>query len=60
MEHLASESRKIVESNEYKRKVEEQGAFAAFAAPHEFAARIEKDYDYWGNVIRSAGIKGEE
>ena len=60
VERLASEIRKIVESDEYKRKVEEQGAFAAFAAPVEFAARIEKDYDYWGNVIRSAGIKGEE
>lgn len=59
IERLATEIRAIVESDEYKRKVEDQGAFAAYAAPNDFAERIERDYQYWGNVIRTAGIKAE-
>ena len=60
VERLASEIRKIVESDDYKRKVEEQGAFAVYVGPDDFVARIAKDYEYWGNVIRSANIKAEE
>ena len=60
IERLASEIRKIVESEDYKRKVEEQGAFAIYVGPDQFPARIEKDYEYWRNVIRSANIKAEE
>ncbi len=59
IERLATEIRAIVESDEYKRKVEDQGAFAAYVAPNDFAERIERDYQYWGNVIRTAGIKAE-
>lgn len=60
VERLAGEIKKIVESAEYKRKVEEQGAFAVFMGPDELAAHVKKDLEHWGKVIRAAGIKGEE
>jgi tripartite-type tricarboxylate transporter receptor subunit TctC len=59
IERLAAEIRKIVEGEEYKRKMEEQGAFAVFKGPEEFAAYIDKDVEYWGKVIRTAGIKAD-
>jgi tripartite-type tricarboxylate transporter receptor subunit TctC len=60
VERLSSEIRKIVESEEFKRKVEEQGALAEYRAPNEFQALIDKELDYWGKVIKTAGIKAEE
>jgi tripartite-type tricarboxylate transporter receptor subunit TctC len=60
VERLSSEIRKIVEGEEFKRKVEEQGALAEYRAPNEFQALIDKELDYWGKVIKTAGIKAEE
>jgi tripartite-type tricarboxylate transporter receptor subunit TctC len=60
IERLASEIRKIVASEEYKQKAEEQGAFAVYMGPDELGAYAKKEIDYWGKVIRTAGIKGEE
>lgn len=60
IERLSNEIKKIVESEEFKRKVEEQGALAEYRAPKEFQALIDKELDYWGKVIKTAGIKAEE
>ncbi len=60
IERLTTEIRKVVESDEFKRKIEEQGGVAAFKGPDEFKALIDKEYDYWGKVIKTAGIKAEE
>jgi tripartite-type tricarboxylate transporter receptor subunit TctC len=49
-----------VASEEYKQKAEEQGAFAVYMGPDELGAYAKKEIDYWGKVIRTAGIKGEE
>lgn len=57
VDRLTSEIRAVAETDEYRRKVEEQGAFATYLGPAAFGARIEKDYEYWGNVIRTAGIR---
>src|SRR3712207_7302396 len=43
IERLTTEIRKVVESDEFKRKVEEQGGVAAFKGPDEFKALIDKD-----------------
>jgi tripartite-type tricarboxylate transporter receptor subunit TctC len=59
IERLAGEIRKIVEGAEYKRKAEEQGAFAAYMGPAELGAYVKKELEYWGNVIRTAGIKAD-
>jgi tripartite-type tricarboxylate transporter receptor subunit TctC len=60
IEKLSSEIRKIVESNEFKQKIEEQGGVAAYKSPTEFQALIDKELEYWGKVIKTAGIKAEE
>jgi tripartite-type tricarboxylate transporter receptor subunit TctC len=60
IEKLSTEIKKIVESDEFKKKVEDQGGLASFKNPAEFQALIDKEYEYWGKVIKSAGIKAEE
>jgi tripartite-type tricarboxylate transporter receptor subunit TctC len=60
IEKLSSEIKKIVESDEFKKKIEDQGGIAAYKNPAEFQALIDKEYDYWGQVIKTAGIKAEE
>ena len=60
IERLTTEIRKVVESDEFKRKVEEQGGVATFKGPDEFKALIDKEYDYWGKVIKTAGVKAED
>jgi tripartite-type tricarboxylate transporter receptor subunit TctC len=60
IERLTSEIRKILTSDEIKQNAEEQGSFAVYMGPDELAAFAKKELDHWGNVIRTAGIKGEE
>src|SRR4029077_16367147 len=60
IERLSPKTRKIVRRPEFTRKVEEQGGVAAFKNPAEFQALIDKEFDYWGKVIKTAGIKGED
>lgn len=60
IERLASEIRKIVEGDEFKRKVEEQGGLAVYRGPDDFKALIEREFEYWGQVIQTAGIKADE
>ena len=60
IDKLAAEIKKIVESDDFKQKIEEQGGLAAVMDPKEFQALIAKEFDYWGNVIKTAGITAEE
>ena len=60
IERLSSEIRKIVEGDEFRRKVEEQGGLAVYKGPDDFAVLIEREFDYWGNLIKTAGIKADE
>jgi tripartite-type tricarboxylate transporter receptor subunit TctC len=60
VEKLSAEIKKIVDSPEFKRKIEDQGGVAAYKNPAEFQALIDQEYEYWGKVIKSAGVKGEE
>lgn len=57
---LAAEIKTIVEGEDFKRKMEEQGGLAAYAGPDEFHALIGKEYEHWGQVIRAAGIKADQ
>ena len=60
IDRLAREVRAVVESEDYKRRIEEQGAFAVYKGPEELGAFAAKEIEYWGGVIRSAGVKAEE
>jgi tripartite-type tricarboxylate transporter receptor subunit TctC len=57
---LADEIRKIVQTDEFKRKVEEQGGFAEFKGPTDFEATIARELEEWGRVVRTAGVKVED
>jgi tripartite-type tricarboxylate transporter receptor subunit TctC len=56
---LAGEIRKIVESAEFRKRAEDQGAFAMYMDPAALGAHVQKELDYWGKVIKTAGITGE-
>jgi tripartite-type tricarboxylate transporter receptor subunit TctC len=60
VEKLTTEIKKVVESAEFKQKIEDQGGVAAYKDPAEFKTLIDKEYEYWGKVIKTAGIKAEE
>ena len=60
IEKLTTEIKKIVDSPEFKQKIEEQGGVAAYKNPADFQALIAKEYEYWGKVIKTAGVKAEE
>ena len=56
---LAAEAERIVQSPEFKAKVEQQGAYAAFMGPAELGAFTKRELDYWGPVLKGANIKVE-
>jgi tripartite-type tricarboxylate transporter receptor subunit TctC len=60
VERLSTEIRKIVEGEEFKRKLEEQGGIAAYKGPEDFKALIAKKHDHWGKVIKAAGVKAQQ
>jgi tripartite-type tricarboxylate transporter receptor subunit TctC len=60
VEKLSAEIKKIVDSPEFKRKIEDQGGVAAYKNPAEFQALIDQEYEYWGKVIKTAGVKAED
>ena len=60
IERLSAEIKTIVEGDEFKKKIEEQGGLAVFRNPAEFKVLIDKEFDYWGQVIKTAGVKAEE
>lgn len=57
---LAREIGIIVRSDDFRRKMEEQGGFAEFKAGADFEAVIARELDAWGKVVRTAGVKAEE
>jgi tripartite-type tricarboxylate transporter receptor subunit TctC len=57
VERLAAEIRKVVEGDEFRRKMEEQGGFAEFQDSKQFEATIARELAHWGEVVRKAGIK---
>ena len=56
---MTSEAAKIVESADFRKKAEEQGAFAVYMDSKTLGAYVQKELDYWGKVIKTAGITGE-
>jgi tripartite-type tricarboxylate transporter receptor subunit TctC len=54
IERLSTEIRKVVESDEFKRKVEEWGGIAAYKGQEDIKALIATEHEYWGKLIKSA------
>ena len=59
LERLSAEVARIVESPDFKRRAEEQGAFARAMDPKALDAYVVREIDQWGKVIRTAGITME-
>jgi len=56
---LSSEIKTIVESEAYRKKMDEQGAFAAYMDSQTLAKFVDKELAAWANVIKTAGIKAD-
>lgn len=54
---LSSEIRTIVQTEAYRRKMDEQGAFAAYMDSQTLAKFVDKELAAWADVIKTAGIK---
>ena len=54
---LSAELRKIVESEAFRKKVDEQGAFATYMDPPTLAKFVDQELATWSKVIKSADIK---
>lgn len=56
---LAAEIQKIVETDAFRKKVEDQGAFARFMGPEELNGFVEKELPYWKKMIEANNIKAD-
>ncbi|MGG5823448.1 Bug family tripartite tricarboxylate transporter substrate binding protein [Falsiroseomonas sp. HW251] len=56
---LGSDLRRIIVEAEFARRIEEQGAFARYAAADDLASVLRADLAFWEPVIRTAGIRAE-
>lgn len=56
---LAAAIKTIVESEAYRKKMEDQGAFAAYMSPTELGKFVEQEMAAWAKVVREGNIKAE-
>ena len=49
----------VLKLPDVREKLEAQGADPSGETPAELAARIRGEYDYWGEVVKKAGIKAD-
>lgn len=56
---LSAEIKTIVEREAYRKKMDEQGAFAAYMDSATLAKFVDKELATWANVIKTAGIKAD-
>jgi tripartite-type tricarboxylate transporter receptor subunit TctC len=56
---LNSDLNKIVRTDDVRKRLAADGAEPGGGTPAELAAYIKKDFEKWGAVIRTVGIKGE-
>lgn len=59
IDRLSSEIAKAIESPEFKRKAEEQGAVASYMDPKEFAEFTRSELARWSEVVKSANISAD-
>ncbi|WP_431111898.1 Bug family tripartite tricarboxylate transporter substrate binding protein [Variovorax paradoxus] len=56
---LSAEIKKIVESESFRKKVDEQGAFATYMDPAALGKFVDQELVAWSKVIKAADIKPE-
>ena len=56
---LTTEIRKIVGSEAFRKKVDEQGAFAAYMDPVALGKFVDQELGAWSRVIKAADIKAD-
>ncbi|WP_062476426.1 Bug family tripartite tricarboxylate transporter substrate binding protein [Variovorax boronicumulans] len=56
---LSAEIKKIVESEAFRKKVDEQGAFATYMDPATLGRFVDQELAAWSKVIKGADIKPE-
>lgn len=56
---LSAEIKKIVESEDYRKKMNEQGAFAAYMDSKALGSFVEDELKLWANVIKSKNITAD-
>ena len=56
---LSASIKKIVESPDYRRKVEEQGGFAAYMDPPALDKFVAQELATWAKVIKDGNITAE-
>lgn len=56
---LSAEIKKIVESESFRKKVDEQGAFAIYMDPTALGKFVDQELASWSKVIKAADIKPE-
>jgi tripartite-type tricarboxylate transporter receptor subunit TctC len=56
---LTTEIRKIVESEAFRKKVDEQGAFATYMDPKALGKFVDQELVTWSRVIKAADIKAD-
>lgn len=59
IDRLGGEVSRIVESAEFKRRAEEQGAFARTMDPKTLDSHVSRELEVWGKVIQAAQISAE-
>ncbi|GEQ78143.1 exported protein [Comamonas testosteroni] len=56
---LAAAIKTIVESPAYRKRIEDQGAFATYMGPTELAKFVDQETRSWAKVVRESNIKAE-
>jgi tripartite-type tricarboxylate transporter receptor subunit TctC len=56
---LSTEIRKIVESEAFRKKVDDQGAFAVYMDPPALGKFVDQELALWSRVIKAADIKAD-
>lgn len=56
---LSAEIKSIVESEAYKKKMNDQGAFAAYMDPRALGAFVDSELKLWADIIKAKSIKAD-
>jgi len=59
VDKLVADARTVVQSAEFRKKAEEQGATADFQDPAQLGAKVKADLANWAEVVKSARIEAE-
>jgi tripartite-type tricarboxylate transporter receptor subunit TctC len=59
IDKLAADARTVVQSEEFRKKAQDQGATADYQDPAQLGAKVKSDLANWAEVIKSARIEAE-